>query len=170
MSQASETAPSLSQSFRAAMGCFTTGVTIVTSCSTAGPVGMTANSLTSVSLDPSLLLVCLKKGGLTGEAIRAHRSFAINLLAEAQEDLAMRFARPSDNRFGGVEVDWDARGVPLIHGSAAHIVCDLHAVHDAGDHEIFLGQVVSSVHDKAIEPLVFRAGRFGTYQPRAVPA
>jgi len=169
MSQVQEIEVPLSQSFRAAMGCFTTGVTVVTSCSTTGPVGMTANSLTSVSLDPSLLLVCLKKGGLTGRAVRSHNSFAINLLSIAQADLALRFARPSDNRFDGVEVTLDTRGVPLICGSAAHIVCDLYAVHDAGDHEIFLGQVVSSVFDSEIEPLVFRAGRFGTYRP-AVPA
>ena len=172
MPQATEISLSPSQSFRAAMGRFTTRVTIVTSSSTTGFVGMTANSLTSVSLDPNLILICLKKGGLTGDAIRSHGSFAINLLADEQEELALRFARPAKDRFSGVSFVLDERGNPLIEGSAAHIICDLASIYEAGDHDIFLGEVLRSVHDKIVEPLVFRGGHFGTYnsRPAALPA
>lgn len=158
------------QSFRAAMGRFTTGVTIITSASGENLVGMTVNSLTSVSLDPCLLLICLRKGSITGDAIRQHGSFAINLLADHQDALAMRFARPADDRFSGTGYTLDERGIPLIDGCSAHIVCDVYSITPAGDHDIFIGQVVSSLHDETTEPLVFRGGAFGTYTSREARA
>jgi len=158
------------QMFRATMGRFATGVTIITSAGEGGAlVGMTVNSLTSVSLDPCLLLVCLKRGSITGAAIRARRSFAVNLLAADQADLALRFARPVEDRFAGLGVALTDQGVPLIDGAAAHIVCDLHSITEIGDHDVIFGQVTRSVHDNAAEPLVFRGGGFGRYTPVPAP-
>ena len=145
------------------MGRFVTGVTIITTTSAEGHLGMTVNSLTSVSLDPCLLLVCLKQNSVTGSAIVRLGSFAINLLAGDQEELARRFARPGDNRFRDLELIRGPRDLPLIAGCAAHIVCDLSKVVEAGDHQIFLGEVLSAVHEVGIEPLAFRGGIFGVY-------
>jgi 3-hydroxy-9,10-secoandrosta-1,3,5(10)-triene-9,17-dione monooxygenase reductase component len=144
--------------FRSAMGCFLTGVTIVTSAGAQGPTGMTVNSLTSVSLVPCQILVCLKLDSLTGASIRESGRFAVNLLANDQKDLAMRFARPAPNRFEGADYTLDEHGVPLLGGALAHLVCDLDCVHVSGDHDIFIGNVRACGH-AAVEPLAFFKGR-----------
>lgn len=147
--------------FRSAMGHFVTGVTILTSAGQDGPTGMTVNSLTSVSLHPCQLLVCVKTPSLTGDALRQSRLFAINLLADNQKDLAMRFARPHADRFEGVPYDM-AEGAPLICGSLAHLVCAVDAIHASGDHEIVVGNVLHC-QQFARGPLVFYRGGFGSY-------
>lgn len=151
--------------FRHAMGRFATGVTIVTSLEQGRPVGMTVNSLTSVSLRPCLLLVCLKHGSITGAAIRAHGAFGINLLAQHQKALALGFARPSDDRFSGVEFELAEHQVPILRHCAASFVCTLSAIHEAGDHEIMLGEVMRVAHAQQQEPLVLLGGEFGRYAP-----
>lgn len=145
------------------MGRFVTGVAVVTTWSGAEPIGSTVNSLTSVSLDPCLLLICLKRDSITGHAIQAHGGFAINLLAADQQHLALRFAKPVDDRFEGSVFSVDERRGPLIPGCVAHIACDLFSVQTAGDHDIFLGHVILAAHDMTIDPLAFLAGKFGTY-------
>lgn len=145
-------------SFRSAMGCFLTGVTIVTSSGADGLTGMTVNSLTSVSLSPCQILVCLKTGSVTGASIRESGRFAVNLLASAQKDLAMRFARPAPDRFADVDYRLDENGAPLLSGALAWLVCDLDCVHASGDHDIFIGNVRACDHAPA-EPLAFFKGR-----------
>jgi 3-hydroxy-9,10-secoandrosta-1,3,5(10)-triene-9,17-dione monooxygenase reductase component len=144
--------------FRSAMGCFLTGVTIVTSAGSEGLTGMTVNSLTSVSLNPCQLLICLKTGSVTGTSIRESGRFAVNLLASGQGDLAVRFARPAPDRFEGVGFSLDACGVPILAGALAHLVCELDCVHASGDHDIFIGNVRACTHS-ADQPLAFHKGR-----------
>jgi len=152
--------------FRAAMGAFATGVAVVTTEWQGTRQGMTVNSLTSVSLAPCLLLVCLRKGSATGAAIQASGAFAVNLLTEGQEALARRFVGPLGDRFMGLPPTRCNLGQPLLPECLAHLSCRLHAIHPGGDHDILMGEVTSCT---ALEgaPLVFYRGRFGRYLPEA---
>lgn len=148
--------------FRASMGCFLTGVTIVTSLGEGGPTGLTANSFTSVSLQPCQVLVCIKAKSATGAAIRQSGRFAVNLLAAGQSDLAWRFARPAEDRFAGIDYQPDAHGLPLLKGAVATLACALDHVHTSGDHDIFIGNVLSCESGQA-PPLAFLRGRLHDY-------
>lgn len=150
--------------FRATMGSFATGVAIVTTCVDGKPFGMTMNGLTSVSLDPCLLLVCPRRGSATGEAIKLRGAFAVNLLAHGQRDLARRFVGALDGRFDQLALEPCEDDLPLIPGSLARMTCRVQAVHPGGDHDIILGQV-RSCDSQPGEPLVFFKGGFGTYAP-----
>lgn len=129
---------------RAAFGRFMTGVTVVTSRREDGtPVGFTANSFTSVSLDPPLLLVCPGQHLSSYGDFQRVSHFAVSILAEGQEDVAMRFASSKSDRFG--QGDWrdGAAHMPLIDGRAAGFVCDVFNRVPAGDHIVLLGRVIS---------------------------
>ena len=158
-----------SRQFRQALGCFASGVTVVTAVDAEGgpAVGMTASAFTSLSLDPPLVLVCVQKDGQTWRAMDAAGGFAINILAEEQVDISNRFAgRPQ----AGVDrfADLDQRpaphsGAPWLMGAIARIDCSKHAVHDGGDHSIFVGEVlaIDVVSDREpLLPLLYVAGRY----------
>jgi 3-hydroxy-9,10-secoandrosta-1,3,5(10)-triene-9,17-dione monooxygenase reductase component len=126
---------------RAVMGRFATGVTVVT---TAGPLGSTANAVSSVSLEPPLVLVCLREESETLEALRGSGAFAINVLAEDQQELADRFAKPaSDAQWAGVAHEPSTTGAPLLDGTLATIECTVHEEARGGDHRIVIGRVRS---------------------------
>lgn len=144
--------------FRQAMGQFATGVAVVTTKEDGLSFGMTVNSLTSVSLDPCLLLVCPKKGSLTGEAIKRRGMFAVNIMEEGQEELCLRFVGEDAARFEGLDV-LDKRGMPLLPQSLVHLVCSVYSVYPGGDHEIIVGQVLDCQAGNG-DPLVFHQGRF----------
>lgn len=148
--------------FRATMGCFLTGVTIITSAGRAGLTGLTANSFTSVSLDPCQVLVCIKAKSATGASMRESGHFAVNLLAAGQSDLAWRFAKPSDDRFAGVDYHLDDHGLPIIQGALAHMLCEVAQIHESGDHDIFIGNVLSCSNGTA-QPLAFLRGKMHDY-------
>ena len=148
--------------FRAAMGCFLTGVTIVTTVGRRGMAGLTANSFTSVSLDPCKILVCIKSQSATGITIRESLKFAVNFLSAGQGDLASRFAKPFDDRFAGVEYARDENGLPLLTGSLAHIVCALDRIYESGDHDIFIGDVLACASASG-KPLAFFQGKMCDY-------
>jgi flavin reductase (DIM6/NTAB) family NADH-FMN oxidoreductase RutF len=126
---------------RSVMTCFPTGVTVVaTRDPNGGPIGLTVNSFTSVSLDPPLVLVCIDRASQTHDPLLAAGTFAVSILAAGQTDLARRFAaRPSAGRFEGVAWVSAPSGSPVLSGSAAWIDCDLHEAIAAGDHTIVLG-------------------------------
>lgn len=129
---------------RAAFGSYMTGVTVVTAKSDDGShVGFTANSFTSVSLDPPLLLICPGKHLKSFEVFKKTSHFAINILAEDQEDVSNRFASSKGDRFGQTKWKEDQFGSPIIDGVAAHFSCSLFQCIDAGDHIILIGQVES---------------------------
>jgi 3-hydroxy-9,10-secoandrosta-1,3,5(10)-triene-9,17-dione monooxygenase reductase component len=149
--------------FRAAMGAFATGVAIVTTRIEGQSYGMAVNSLTSVSLDPCLLLVCTRRGSETGAAIRARGVFAVNLLAGEQHHLVKQFCGNPGDRFKDIAPTLSACGMPLLPDCLAHVCCAIDAVHDSGDHEIVIGRV-TSIAENAGEPLVFFRGAYGGYQ------
>jgi flavin reductase (DIM6/NTAB) family NADH-FMN oxidoreductase RutF len=130
------------RTLRDALGCFATGVTIVTTLDVDGnPAGLTANSFTSVSLDPPLLLVCLAKSASRLPAFEAAQVFAVNVLHTGQQTVSTRFASKTADRFAGTAWEaWDT-GAPIIEHSLASFDCTRHAWHDAGDHVILVGHV-----------------------------
>lgn len=146
--------------FRAALGQFATGVTVVTTIGPQGQrIGLTANSFTSVSLDPPLVLWSLSKRSASLELFCNAGRFAINVLSSEQHELCRRFAQRMDgDRFEGVPLTPSQSGLPLIEGTLAAFECSTRAQYDAGDHIMFLGQVQ---HYSAVggDALIFRAGR-----------
>lgn len=145
--------------YRHVMSHFPTGVAVVTTMVDGEMHGMTANSLTSVSLDPVTLLVCFSRGSRTAEAVRRANLFAVNLLEEGQLELSMRFARTGQDHFEGLEVDTDTWGLPILPGSLAHLVCRVKDIVSAGDHDIVLGDVIGCQAGQG-NPLIFFRGGF----------
>ena len=152
--------PKDTRALRDAFGAFMTGVTIVTTRGGDGaPTGLTANSFTSVSLDPPLLLVCVQGRSRTLSSIRESRGFAVNILAEGQETLSNRFARPVDDRFEGVEWSHGPRGGPILPGVCGWFDCALHDEVAAGDHFILIGRVEGFNH-RETAPLGYSRGGY----------
>lgn len=130
------------RALRDAFGAFVTGVTIVTTRDDAGnPIGFTANSFTSVSLDPPLLLICLARTSRNFATMTGAKTFAVNILSEGQKDLSNTFARPVEDRFAAAVWSDAPRGSPVFADVAAWFECSMQAVLDAGDHVILLGRV-----------------------------
>jgi flavin-dependent trigonelline monooxygenase, reductase component len=130
------------RSLRDAFGAFLTGVTVVTSMDGDGaPVGFTANSFTSVSLDPPLVLVCLSAGSKNHARFTSARGFAVNVLSEFQKDISNTFAKPVEDRFAGIDWEPGPSGHPVFRGVAAWFECSMHEVVNAGDHAILIGRV-----------------------------
>ena len=128
---------------RRAFGSYMTGVTVVTACNSEGmPVGFTANSFTSVSLDPPLLLVCPGNHLSSIDVFRDCKHFAVNILAEGQENVSNIFASSKGDRFGQVEWSFNDLGVPLIENALTQFSCKTHKKMDVGDHHILIGEVV----------------------------
>lgn len=152
--------PSDTAGLRRALGAFATGVTIVTARAADGePVGFTANSFTSVSLEPPLLLVCLAHSAASYRIFCETDSFAVNVLEAGQEETAKRFATRGADKFGATAWVPGLRGAPLIEGSLARFDCAMHERLTAGDHDILMGRVMGfERHEGAA--LVYHAGSF----------
>jgi flavin reductase (DIM6/NTAB) family NADH-FMN oxidoreductase RutF len=148
---------------RDAFGEFATGVTVVTAVRPDGePVGITANSFTSVSLDPPLLLWCLSSASSGVVAFTPGAAFAVHVLSHEQRDLAVHFARRGAEKFE-VDHNWRAQPrPPYLDGALCRFECRVQAVHAGGDHLVIVGEVLElqRAHGK---PLAFYAGHFGTY-------
>ena len=129
--------------FRRALGQFASGVTVVTTRDAAGlPQGLTASSFCSVSLDPPLVLVCVDNRLGARRAIEESGLFAVSVLSESQESVSRRFASGGTDKFASGDLLPGASGLPLVAGALAHIECRLADAHLAGDHTIFVGEVV----------------------------
>jgi len=152
--------PPTPQALRAALGRFATGVTIITCRDAQGAlVGLTANSFSSLSLTPPLVLWSLRKQSPSLPAFEAAGHFAVNVLAETQVDLSRRFASPVPDKFAeGAWAD-GLHGLPVLGGSAAVFECAQVARHDAGDHILFIGQVLR-LADLSVAPLLFQGGHY----------
>ena len=155
--------PGTERRFRDALGAFATGVTVVTARSPAGPIGITANSFASLSLDPPLVLWSPARFSQRFPVFVEASHFAIHVLAEEQSDLGNHFARQGHD-FGLPDVTINAQGVPILPGCLAVFECSREAVHEGGDHAIVVGRVLAARH-RAGAPLVFSAGRFGRFNP-----
>jgi 3-hydroxy-9,10-secoandrosta-1,3,5(10)-triene-9,17-dione monooxygenase reductase component len=149
--------------FRAVMGAFATGVAVVTTEWNGELFGATVNSLTSVSLQPCMLLFCVSDGSTTGAAIRNRGLFSVNILGQHQSHLPRRFTASGIDRFADLALDFSAEGLPLIKSAAAQLCCRVATIHKGGDHDIILGEVLSG-EDVACSPLVFHKGTYGSFQ------
>ena len=146
--------------FRNALGRFTTGVTIVTCLDAAGqPVGLTANSFNSLSLDPPLLLWSLRSASPSMAAFVAAPRFAVNVLTESQVELSRRFATRCEDRFADVPWAQGEHGAPVLAGCAAVFECETMSHQLAGDHRLFIGRVLAC-GESPLPPLLFQAGHY----------
>lgn len=148
-------------SFRAVLGHFATGVTVITAMDGDEPVGMAANSFTSVSLDPPLVLFCAATASTTWPRIERAGRFTVNVLDERQEEVCRVFALKDADRFA--IVDWHAggHGSPVLHDVHAWLECTIEAQHPAGDHVIVVGRVRELGLTANAGPLLFYRGRYG---------
>jgi flavin reductase (DIM6/NTAB) family NADH-FMN oxidoreductase RutF len=153
-----------SKDFRSTVGAFATGVTVVTTSGETHPYGMTANAFSSVSLDPPLILVCVIHPSEGSQHISRNACFAVNILKADQEPVSRYFAsrdRPrGQDAFRDVPHRRAVSGSPIIEGVAGYMDCRLHADHLAGDHEIFIGEVLELGWDPEGDPLVFHGGGY----------
>jgi 3-hydroxy-9,10-secoandrosta-1,3,5(10)-triene-9,17-dione monooxygenase reductase component len=153
--------------FRAALGAFATGVTIVTTRNAAGEdIGLTANSFNSVSLDPPMVLWSLARKSLSLPAFLESGYFAVHVLAASQEDLSVTFATRGADKFAGLNLTRGAGGIPLIPGCSALFQCKTAFNYEGGDHVIFVGEVQDFEHFNR-PPLVFHSGRYAVAVEKA---
>jgi flavin reductase (DIM6/NTAB) family NADH-FMN oxidoreductase RutF len=149
------------RTLRDALGCFATGVTVVTCLTPKGtPAGLTVNSFTSVSLDPPLLLVCLHKMAASSSALIEASHFAVNVLHTEQQPASIRFSTRDEDRFGTTPWSCGEAGAPVLMESMGVFECEHFAVHDGGDHHILVGQVIKATFDAGLDPLLFFRGRY----------
>lgn len=149
------------RTLRDAMGCFATGITVVTTTDESHlPIGLTANSFSSVSLDPPLVSICLGKYVGSLDAFKAADAFAVNVLHTGQQPVSNTFASKGVDRFA--EVDWHTwdKGVPIIEGSLASFECVKTDMFDQGDHIIFVGEVVRVKFEPHRDPLLYFSGKY----------
>ena len=149
--------------FRKALGCFGTGVTIITLDDEGAVHGMTANAFTSVSLDPMLVLVCVDRRARTHAQLHSRKRFGVNVLAESQEAISQYYANPAREHAkaeqeAGARFDRTAHGTPVLHDALAYLECRLHTAQDAGDHTIFIAEVEDVVVREG-DPLLFFRGK-----------
>jgi len=151
-------------SFRRIMGSFATGIGVVTTDNDGRLHGLTANSITSVSLEPMLLLVCVDKAAHGHAELMRCRSFGVSILAADQKDVSSLFAKTGEPELGtlrGVPFRTGRSGCPLVEGAIAHVECAPHAVVDAGDHTIFVGRVLhASIERDDTGPLLYFRGGY----------
>ena len=149
------------RSFRQALGCFATGITVVTSVGLDGEyLGFTANSFNSVSLDPPLVLFSLDRGAYSLKAFEAAGVFAINILREDQEAVSIAFARALSSKWEGVRTEIWQTGSPILVDALASFDCETTSMHDGGDHVIFVGRVLRLRAGTDGRPLLYFRGAY----------
>ncbi len=155
------------QKFREVMGNFATGVAVVTGVDPRGnPLGFTANAVTSVSLDPLLVLVAVDRDSTSLPALLESGSFALSFLRARDRGLALRFARSErDARFQGLALREDVTGAPILEQALAWVDCSIWKSVEAGDHLVVFGEVAGCGTQGHEDPLIFFQGRYGTISP-----
>lgn len=150
-----------SRALRDTLGCFATGVTIVTTSQGDNCYGMTVNSFSSVSLNPPLVLWNLAVDANSYDAFSSTEFYNVHILGDDQRELSDTFAQATDSdKFDGLDYQIDQRGVPRINGCKAIIHCRLDARHQGGDHLILVGQVLELTGDSGVTPLIFSQGQY----------
>ncbi len=148
-----------SKTQRKIMGRFATGIAVVTTDGPAGPHGLTANALASLSLDPPLIMVAIDKKAASLEYLRRNRCFAVNILALDQEPLSRRFATPGPKEFGDLDCTTSQTGAPILAGCLGFVDCRVVEILPGGDHEIFIGEILAGAEHDGF-PLLYFAGGY----------
>ena len=146
--------------FRDVIGHFATGVTVITAVSEGRPLGTTASAVSSLSLDPPMLLICMNRQSATGAAVSREGRFAVNILDAQQGELAKRFASKTPDKFAGVEATAGCFGEPLLTGALAHVECRVVEDVSGGTHTVFLAEVERAQAGVGT-PLAYYRGQFG---------
>ena len=147
--------------FRTALGHFATGITVVTARTGDGElVGVTVNSFNSVSLDPPLILFSLERRALSLPAFEEAGSFAVNILSASQTALSQNFARTQGDKWRGIACEYWTTGSPILSDCLAAFDCRTHAIHDGGDHRIFIGEVLRFDGKSEGDPLIYFRGSY----------
>jgi flavin reductase (DIM6/NTAB) family NADH-FMN oxidoreductase RutF len=146
--------------FRDVIGHFATGVTIVTAAEDGRHYGTTVSAVSSVSLEPPLLLVCLNRTSRTGGVVDRTGRFAVNILGVGQGGLAQRFATDRDDKFEGVEFEIGMLGGPLLRDALAHIECSVRETATGGTHTVYFGEVQRAERFEG-EPILYYRGQVG---------
>jgi flavin reductase (DIM6/NTAB) family NADH-FMN oxidoreductase RutF len=155
--------------FREVVGHFTTGVAVITTRDGGARFGVTASAVSSLSMDPPMLLVCLNRRLPTRDAVLRAGSFAVNILGEDQHGLALQFATRSADKFAGVDVRQGTAGVPLLDEALAHLQCTVAEHVDAATHTVVLGRVHRATA-RSGGPLTYFRGTFGRFEEAAAAA
>ncbi|MBI77538.1 MAG: flavin reductase [Rhodospirillaceae bacterium] len=153
--------------FRNTVGCFATGITVITTVDVDGlPIGLTANSFTSVSLDPPMVLFCLDRKVASFDSFTIGKGFAVNILSSNQVDVSNRFAQSGPDKWEGFHYEtWDS-GVPILPGCLANIECCGHSILDAGDHVIVIGEVKNLASAGGdVKPILYYRGGYKEILP-----
>jgi flavin reductase (DIM6/NTAB) family NADH-FMN oxidoreductase RutF len=148
------------EEFRSALGAYASGVTVVTAVGPQGPSGATANAVTSLSLDPPMMLACLDRGSRTLNSVRAQARFGVNALAAGQGEIARQFSgkHPEAEKWSGIQ--WsEHQGLPRLDGALLWVACELRDLIDGGDHLILTGNVLEAESAEG-EPLLFHRGAY----------
>lgn len=152
------------RALRQAMGNFCTGIVVVTGTDGSTPVGFTLQSFVSLSLVPPLIAICPARTSGSWSRIRATGAFAINILADDQQDLCTAMARSGGDKFAGHPWSEGMEGLPILDGAIGHVICDLAAEHDGGDHTIAVGAVRTlGITNPDKRPLLFFRGGYGGF-------
>ena len=153
------------RAFRRALGCFATGVTVVTAIhpESKKPAGVTVSSFCSLSLEPPLVLFCLGDHTASLDAYTQSGHFAVNILSEGQRDLSIRFASRSDRKWSGLSYDTWSCGAPILTGCLAAMECSLVEARAVGDHVIIIGKVETIKHQEGGAPLIYYRGSYIEY-------
>ena len=142
------------------MGLFATGVTIITTRDSANNFyGLTANAITSLSLEPPLLLICIDRKAETFAHFYDSKTFTVNILADDQTELSSRFAKSGGDKFTGVPYRLGRLGTPILEGALGHLECRIVETHEGGDHVIHVGEV-EVAESRGGRPLLFFQGRY----------
>lgn len=150
---------------RRVMGLFATGVTVLTTRDSHGrPYGLTANAVSSLSLEPPLLLICIDKKAETHPHFLDSKCFVVNILGEHQEDLSTKFAKSGGDKFGDLPYSTNQNGVPILEGTLAHLECCIVETHEGGDHVIHIGEV-HHAESRGGNPLLFFQGKYRRVAP-----
>ena len=155
-----------SAEFRRILGHWASGVSVVTTRTPSGrPCGLTANAISSLSLDPPLVLACVERSADTHDCIVTTRKFAISILPESGERLARLFATANaEQKFDGIAFREEVTGAPVLEEAIAWVDCELHAQYDGGDHSIFIGRVVAGNAHEGTPLMYYRSG-YGRFTP-----
>jgi 4-hydroxyphenylacetate 3-hydroxylase, reductase component len=154
--------------FRTALGCFATGITVITALGPRGELlGNTVNSFSSLSLDPPLILWCMGRHALSLKSYLSTDNFAVNVLSADQEVHSSRFAKSQGDKWAGVDYETWSTGCPILKGAAAVFECTTRHTYMGGDHVIFVGEVTTAAYADAADPLVFHKGKYRALAPLA---
>ncbi|MDE0736161.1 MAG: flavin reductase family protein [Pirellulaceae bacterium] len=153
-----------SQEQRRIMGLFATGVTVVSTQHDQQTWGMTANAITSLSLDPPLILVAVQRESQTYEKLKEAGCFAVNILSAEQEEISNRFAFKGPKDFSDLDFTTDVTGAPVLSGTLGHVDCRLKEILPGGDHDIFIGEIVAGKSAEG-QPLLYYQGQYTRLVP-----